>query len=68
MAEKIGTGAQKFMAVASLVTKMVTEEDIKTIKKLVAKSRIEYKKELGIDAQQKQYKSRNKNLKQELYR
>jgi hypothetical protein len=29
MAEKTDTGAQKFMAVASLVAKMVTEEDIK---------------------------------------
>jgi hypothetical protein len=41
---------------------MVTEEDMKTIAKLVAKSRIGYKKELGIDAQQSQYRSRNKNL------
>ncbi len=32
------------MAVASLIAKMVTEEDKKTITKLVAKSRIGYKK------------------------
>jgi hypothetical protein len=44
MAEKTDTGAQKFMAVASLVAKMVTEEDMKTISKLVTKSRIRYKK------------------------
>jgi hypothetical protein len=37
VAEKIGTGAQKFMAVVSLVAKMVREEDMKTITKLVAK-------------------------------
>ncbi len=46
---------------------IVREEDIKTIKKMVTKSRTRYKKELGIDAQQSQNRSRKKNLKQELY-
>jgi hypothetical protein len=69
MAEKTDTGAPKFMAVASLVAKMVTEEDMKTIAKLVAKSRIRYKKRARNRCSTVTvYRGRNKNLKQELYR